>query len=86
MGASGYTDYTYFGDMANIAALYNVYKKAGMKNIHTWFTKDGNQIVFPKHYIYHKYSQNLYYYDPWKPNYYIRRVNQPNDLYRKLGF
>ena len=42
--------------------------------------------IFPKHYVFHKQSQVLYYYDPWKPNYYIRKVTQPSDLYRNLGF
>ena len=42
--------------------------------------------VFPKHYVYHKYSNNLYFYDVWVNNYFIRKINKANDLYRNLGF
>ena len=42
--------------------------------------------VFPKHYVYHKYSNNLYFYDVWVNNYFIRKINKANDFYRNLGF
>lgn len=49
MGASGYTNYTYFGDMANITELYNEYLGSGMRNIHTWFSYNGKETIFPLH-------------------------------------
>ena len=48
----------YLGDMATIARRYNEFKTIGKR-----YPED-----FPRHYIYHKESQNLYNYTPWNPS------------------
>ena len=73
-------------DMASITSDYNFYERQGMKNINVWFKYQDTYTVFPKHYVYHKYSNNLYFYDVWVNNYFIRKINKANDLYRNLGF
>ena len=39
-------------------------------------------IIFnlPNNYVYHKYSQNLYYYTPWKPDIFIKKIISNNGL------
>jgi RHS repeat-associated protein len=73
-------------DMASITSDYNFYERQGMKNINVWFKYQDTYTVFPKHYVYHKYSNNLYFYDVWVNNYFIRKINKANDFYRNLGF
>jgi hypothetical protein len=85
-GASGYGGDYYTGDMAIIADRYQRFQNAGMKYISTWFKKDNQWTVFPKHYVYHKQSKILYHYTPWKNNVFIRKTNKASDMYRNLGF
>ena len=73
-------------DMASITSDYNFYERQGMKNINVWFKYQDTYTVFPKHYVYDKYSNNLYFYDVWVNNYFIRKINKANDFYRNLGF
>jgi len=84
-GASGFGDY-YSGDMSYITNRYRRFQGAGMKNTSTWFKKDDQWTVFPKHYVYHKQSKVLYHYTPWKNNVFIRNTSKASDLYRNLGF
>lgn len=81
MGSGG----DHIGDMSRITGMYNKYKSAGMKNIHTWFEYDGKNIKFPSFYLYHKESNTLYHYTPFDNDIFIRNVNSSDDLYRNLG-
>ncbi len=73
-------------DMATVTEEYNRFERQGMTNINVWFKYQDTYTVFPKHYVYHKYSKNLYFYDVWVSDYFIRKINKANDLYRNLGF
>ncbi|MDR1198834.1 MAG: hypothetical protein LBK94_07470 [Prevotellaceae bacterium] len=74
------------GDMNNVINRYYRFEEAGMINTNKWFSTEGRNTVFPKHYLYHKHSRTLYHYTPWKNNIYIRQVNNGSGLYRNLGF
>jgi len=84
-GASGFGAY-YSGDMSYISARYRRFQSAGMKDTKTWFKKDNQWTVFPKHYVYHKQSKVLYHYTPWKNDVYIRQTSKASDMYYNLGF
>jgi hypothetical protein len=73
-------------DMGYIRNRYNRFETYGMKNVFTWFNANGVSTVFPNHYIYHAPTHILYHYTPWKPNIYIRNVNNTMGLYYNLGF
>ena len=73
------------GDMTRVNDLYK--NEFHSKNIHQWFIQNGQSTIFPKHYVYHKFSSVLYYYVPnGKSNIFIRKINTYKDLYRNLGF
>lgn len=76
------------GDINNIIRLYNREYGKEMPNIHQWYKKDGEWTTFPKHYIYHNATQNLYYYTPYEgqSSIFIRNAKSHRDLYRNLGF
>ena len=74
------------GDMYSITIQHTRFENQGMRDINVWFKYQNTYTVFPKHYVYHKYSNNLYFYDVWVNNYFIRKINKANDLYRNLGF
>ena len=74
------------GDMYSINVQHTRFENQGMTNINVWFKYQDTYTVFPKHYVYHKYSKNLYFYDVWVSDYFIRKINKANDLYRNLGF
>ncbi len=77
------------GDMDNIRNRYDRFQDAGMSHTGTWFQRnDNNQwSIYPKHYVYHKQSKNLYHYTPWKSSILIRsNTKKGSDLYRNLGF
>ena len=74
------------GDMLSISTQHTRFERQGMKDINVWFKYKDTYSVFPKHYVYHKHSNNLYFYDVWVNNYFIRKINKANDLYRNLGF
>jgi hypothetical protein len=62
-GASGYLgNGIVMGDMAMIIGRYKRFQNDYNKNL-------------PNHYLYHKYSQTLYYYTPWKHNTFIKKNN-----------
>ena len=72
--ASGYNEEGYDGDMATIARRYNEFKTTGKR-----YPED-----FPRHYIYHKESQNLYNYTPWNPSILIIKVDSGKTLKNKI--
>jgi hypothetical protein len=74
------------GDMANISLRYRRFSNAGMTNINTWFKVNDEYTVFPKHYVYHPESKNLYHFSPWESSIFIRKTNKGSDLHRYLGF
>ena len=73
------------GDMYSINIQHTRFENQGMRDINVWFKYKDTYTVFPKHYVYHKYSNNLYFYDVWVNNYFIRKINKANDFYRNLG-
>lgn len=74
------------GDMYSITIQHTRFENQGMRDINVWFKYQNTYTVFPKHYVYHKYSNNLYFYDVWVNDYFIRKINKANDLYRNFGF
>ena len=67
--ASGFYKNGYLGDMATIARRYNEFKTIGKR-----YPED-----FPRHYIYHKESQNLY-----NPSILIIKVDSGKTLKNKI--
>lgn len=60
--------------MRTIANRYEIFTNAGRK-----YPEE-----FPSHYIYHKESQNLYYYTPWNPSIFVRKIGIGEDLKKVL--
>ena len=73
--ASGYSKTGYRGDMRTIANRYEIFTNAGRK-----YPEE-----FPSHYIYHKESQNLYYYTPWNPSIFVRKIGIGEDLKKSIN-
>lgn len=65
------------GDMRQINGLYT----GDMQRITRRYYRFRNEgIDLPNHYVYHKYSNNLYHYTPFESNIFIRQIRSPQGL------